>query len=198
MLTPVFSLKISSYYSGIDISLSPLGILNLLTNYSKWENVIGQGVTALLCAICATIGILSAIAAGFFVKSLIDIYNRSKASALEHSRFSIKMLLILNAICAGIVIIWNMFADSASQSSSDYFSSAAMKLMKMQFPVSAVVFIVLSIAAIIAINRFIGTSYMMDKQTQAIIQHENVWFCTKCGAKNREGDSFCSQCGHYK
>lgn len=204
---PVLTLKLSSYFSGSG-SLPPIGWIDLLSNSSNYEKIFGSGLVGLLhvAFFAATIFIVLTIV--FFIRGIRAHVKGYDDESLRLHRSSIIFLAVMNGIFILVVLIWNTFMSSgaSSSSSSDLFSSymnqAASSLVKLVFPTSALIFVILAIAAAIVVtkldNKLMWMEYNYKKQAVQTAEPapsaNGIWICS-CGAKNYTKDTFCSQCG---
>ena len=206
----VFSLNGLSYFGIYDISgISPVGSFEKLANIASLDrdklNLPQPIDSALIIVmlICLVMIILIVVTIVYIVKGLIKISN-DPVESLYCFRNAMLVNAVINLGSIAVVILWNIVIQIGASDHADGISAAVIKkTLGLAFPLNALVFGILGIVGFIVINRFISLCYRFDRQNK--VEHniesgsvQNIWYCTYCGARNSNGDSFCNQCGKYK
>lgn len=200
LLFPIFSISfveqsasIASQWGGnyynIDGSLSPLGIFSFFDGWTKVLTGLG-GNLILLSIVFIIFGILEIVSAIFFIRSIIFV-NRHPDISEDYSKKSISLLIAIYIIGILTVFVFNG-ALSAATESTDIFTSFALNQFVMDFPVAALLFLGLSIGAIVYINH--APSYTYKTNYNASKNNNSSWTCPKCNTENSYHTTHCVEC----
>ena len=171
----------------LDASLSPIDFISL---FGSWVDLFDKaGVNLGVIEVPFLLFLVAEVfAVIFFVKSISNL-NYDHVKSLDYSKSSIVCLLIVFIIGAFSVLLYNGTLSSSSRN-GNYYSYLA-EQFKMDFPVSAVIFIILSFIGIAVINR----DFAPRRTTYASSTSRPLgWTCSKCGTENSNQSTHCSEC----
>ncbi|MGN0618226.1 MAG: zinc-ribbon domain-containing protein [Ruminiclostridium sp.] len=176
----------------LDASLSPVDYISFFGGWTSLFNSVGVSLGIITVPFLLFL-VAEALAVVFFVKSITNL-NYNQNISLENSKRSIICLLTVFIIGIFFVLIFNGTLSSSGRN-GDYLSKYILEQFEMDFPVSAVIFIILSFIGIWVINKDFAVS-----GTAAVSSYRRPigWICSKCGTENSEQSTHCFECGEKR
>lgn len=173
----------------LDASLSPIDFISFFSGWISLFDNAGINLFSIeMPFFLFLIGEVFSIV--FFVKSIKNLnYNYTKS--LEYSKFSIISLLLIFVVAGFSVLTYNSILEN-SPVNNNFLSGYIVEQFKMEFPVSTLIFEILSIVGIVVISK----EFDIDGTASIGSSHHAVgWTCSKCGTENSNQSVYCFECG---
>lgn len=178
-------------YYDLDGSLSPVDFVAFFDGWLDMFHDLDVNAAALAIPFIIFI-ILEVVAIIFFINSIRNL-NYNINISYDYSKKSIISILVLYIIGIFSVFLFNTSISNATRD-ADYFTSYAASQLEMEFPVAAVIFIVVC---------FIGIAWINYEEkpygkTNAVPTRSIGWICPNCGSENSNQTTHCADCGEKR
>lgn len=167
----------------LDGSISPLDIIPFFDGWINFFSDIDVSIGIITLPFLLFIA-MEIIAAVFLIKS-ITILNYHIETSYNYSKLSIISLIVLYIIGIFTVLLYNG-TISSKLDDSNIFTSYVAETLKMDFPVSALIF---------AIIGFVGIYWINSTASEGNNNKNLGWNCLKCNTFNSNQAIYCIGCG---
>lgn len=180
----------NSRVSDLDSELSPIDYASAFGTWvDRLEAIDSQALIVIpylvfaVLTIAAIVNLVNAFRSiGYEVKDVI-----------EHSELSIKFLMAQN----GFAILWSIIFDAwliGTEGRKDIISAATAAIYQMDFPVSALIFIIIGIIELVAIKNYCYVNEKRQRRATAM----DGWTCPKCATYNSKHETHCVTCNEKR